>query len=256
MAPDKPPLVLLHGGAAAGRTWRDIIPLVAEHHRVYAPTALGHRGGPAVARRPVSANDLVDWAESYLDEQGLQRPHIAGHSMGGFMAIELARRGRASSVCAIAPGGFWASGDGLRAASLSKVQQDVGVARLVRPIAPLILKSPMVRRFWFKTGTSHGDRISAERGVEILDDFLGCSVIGEIFATDDEQIAPLDPLPCPVTVAWAENDEIIPVDCYAPIARERLPQATFVVLPDVAHDPTMDAPELISRTILEATGAR
>ncbi len=138
---------------------------------------------------------------------------------------------------------------------MSKVQRGAGMARLVRPIAPLLLKSSMVRRLWFKVGACHGDRISAERGVEIFDDFLGCSVMAEIFATDDEQIAPLDPLPCPVTVAWAEKDVIIPVASYGPNARDRLPQATFVILPDVAHDPTMDAPKLVARTILSVTGA-
>jgi hypothetical protein len=68
----------------------------------------------------------------------------------------------------------------------------------------------MARRLWFKVGACHGDRISGERGVEILDDFLGCTVSREIFSTDDEQIASLDPLPCPVTVAWSEKDVIIP----------------------------------------------
>jgi pimeloyl-ACP methyl ester carboxylesterase len=78
-------------------------------------------------------------------------------------------------------------------------------------------------------------RISAERGVEILDDFL-------------------DPLPCPVTVAWSEKDVIIPPADYGPIARERLPQATFEIPPDTAHDPMMDDPQLVARTILSVTG--
>jgi len=83
----------------------------------------------------------------------------------------------------------------------------------------------MARRLWFKVGAHHGDRISPKRGVEIFDDFLGCSVMAEIFATDDEQIAPLDPLPCPITVAWSEKDVIVPVSDYGPNAGQRLPQA-------------------------------
>jgi hypothetical protein len=64
---------------------------------------------------------------------------------------------------------------------------------------PLVLKSSMVRRLAFQDVACHGDRINAQRGVEIFDDFLGCTVIREVFSTDDEQIAPLDPLPCPIT---------------------------------------------------------
>ena len=118
--------MLLHGLAASGNAWQDVVPLLRRGHEVYTPTAPGHRGGPPVQRRPATATDLVDWTESYLDEQGLQRPHLVGHSMGGYLAIELARRGRAATVCAFAPGGFWASGDGLRATTKSRVERAWG----------------------------------------------------------------------------------------------------------------------------------
>ncbi|WP_409370985.1 alpha/beta fold hydrolase [Mycolicibacterium setense] len=62
-------------------------------------------------------------------------------------------------------------------------------------------------------------------------------------------------MPCPVTVAWSEKDEIVPVTSYGPRARARLPQATFVTLPDVGHDPMVDDPELVARTILSVTTA-
>jgi pimeloyl-ACP methyl ester carboxylesterase len=64
-----------------------------------------------VQRHPATVSDLVDAAERYLDERGLERPHLAGHSLGGQMAIELARRGRAATVCALAPGGLFPVGD-------------------------------------------------------------------------------------------------------------------------------------------------
>jgi pimeloyl-ACP methyl ester carboxylesterase len=209
-----------------------------------------------VQRRPATIRDIVDWAERYLDEQDLQRPHLVGHSMGGFVAIELARRGRAASVCALSPGGFWSSGDGLRKRTMAKVTNGAGIARLTRPIAPLPLKSATLRRLWFRgAAAEHGDRITAQRGLEIIDDYLGCTVYNEIFSTDEEQIAPLDPLPCPITLAWSEKDAMLPVASYGPNARKRLPQATFEILPDVGHDPMMDDPSLVAHTILACTGA-
>lgn len=252
MASDKPDLVLLHGLTGSGRAWQDVVPLLSEHYQVHAPTALGHRGGPPPRTHPVTISDVVDWAESFLDERGLRRPHLVGHSMGGCVALELARRGRAASVCAIAPGGFWATGDGLRAASLALAARDDAAARRLRPVIPFVLRSAVLRRLWFRDGARHGDRISAARGVEIVDDFLGCTVKQEVFATDDQQFATLDPLPCPVTVAWCEYDRLIPPSSYAPNARERLPQARFVTLPDAGHDPMMDDPKLVARTILDA----
>ena len=100
-----------------------------------------------------------------------------------------------------------------------------------------------------------GTGSAAQRGVEIIDDYLGCTVYNEIFSTDEEQIAPLDPLPCPITLAWSEKDAMLPVASYGPNARNRLPQAMFEILPDVGHDPMMDDPALVARTILMCTGA-
>jgi pimeloyl-ACP methyl ester carboxylesterase len=87
--------------------WRETVPLVAVHHEVFTPIAIGHRGGPPVQRRPVTIWDVIDAAERYLDEHGLEQPHLAGNSMGGFVALELARRGRAESVSAFSPAGLW-----------------------------------------------------------------------------------------------------------------------------------------------------
>jgi len=89
----------------SGSAWQETVPLLAANHTVYTPSALGHRGGPAVQRRPATIWDVIDASERYLDEKELDRPHLAGHSMGGFVALELARRGRAASVCAFSPAG-------------------------------------------------------------------------------------------------------------------------------------------------------
>lgn len=256
MASDGSALVLLHGLNASGDAWQDVVPALRSYHEIYAPTAIGHRGGPPVARRPAAIGDVVDWAEGYLDEQGLERPHLAGHSMGGFVAIELARRGRAATVCALSPGGFWSSGDGLRKRTMAKVVDSAGMARLTRPITPFAMKSATIRRLWFRGSAAvHGNRITAQRGVEIIDEYLACTVKNEIFSTDEEQIAPLDPLPCPITLAWSEKDAMLPVAAYGPTARERLPRAAFTILEDVGHDPMMDDPALVARTILASTGA-
>ncbi len=83
---------------------------------------------------------------------------------------------------------------------------------------------------------------------------MACTVFEDIAACD-EQVAPLDPLPCPITLAWSEKDLILPVESYGPTARERLPHATFTILSGVGHEPMMEAPELIARTILAVTGA-
>jgi pimeloyl-ACP methyl ester carboxylesterase len=246
--------VLLHPLGMSGNAWQDVTPLLSSHHQVYAPTALGHRGGPPVQRRPVTMSDVVDAAEHYLDEHGLDRPHLAGNSMGGYMAIELARRGRAATVCALSPPGLWSTGDGLQAQVFKGLERDRATGRLIRPLAPLMFKSATVRRFGLRDSACHGDRISPARVLEITDDSLACSVVADLSASE-WQMEPLDPLPCPVTIAWSAKDATLPMAEYEKTARERLPQVAFKILPGVGHVPMIDDPDLVARTILAVTSA-
>lgn len=70
-----------------------------------------------------------------------------------------------------------------------------------------------------------------------------------------EHLEPLDPLPCPITVAWGQHDRIFPVDVNGAIARDRIPQAAFTVLTGVGHVPMIDDPALVADTIIGTIGA-
>ena len=115
--------------------WRETVPLVADHHEVFTPTAIGHRGGPPVQRSPITFWGVIDAAERYLDEHGLERPHLAGNSMGGFVALELARRGRAESVTAFSPAGLWT--DVLRERVMKRGSRIAAMAQITRGLTPL-----------------------------------------------------------------------------------------------------------------------
>ncbi|OBH70337.1 hypothetical protein A5682_09820 [Mycobacterium mantenii] len=236
----------------SGGAWRETVPLLDAHYTVYAPSLLGHRGGSKVLRRPATIWQVIDAAESYLDENDLDRPYLGGHSLGGFVALELARRGRAASVCAFSPGGFWS--DDLRMRNIRNVRRRVALSRLMRPLTRLIMKSPTVRQRALRIATLHGDRLSVDRAVEIAEEALDCTILDDIFNNADEYVKPMDPLPCPITVAWAEKDTALPLELYEAAVREALPTATFTVLPEMAHVPMLDDPELVARTILAATG--
>ncbi|MGB7871643.1 MAG: alpha/beta hydrolase [Mycobacterium sp.] len=233
--------------------WRETVPLVAVHHEVFTPNALGHRGGPPVERRPVTIWDVIDAAERYLDEHGLERPHLAGNSMGGFVALELARRGRAKSASAFSPAGLWT--DALRERVMKRGRRVAAIAQITRGITPLVMKSPRLRRRAMRDLAWHGDRISAARAVEVANDAFGCSIIHEVLRNGDEQVVAMDPLPCPITIAWPEKDYVHPVVLYETTVKERLPGAVFTILPGVGHVPMLDDPELVAQTILALTSA-
>jgi len=257
VASEKPPLVLLHPFLLSGNAWHGVIPYLSGHHHVFAPTLLGHRGGPPVQRRPATITDVIDMAECFLDEGRLARPHLVGNPTGGYVAIELARRGRATTVCALSSAGFWSVGEVSETRAAKRVRRIAAMSRISRPVAPVVFRSALVRRLSFRRldVARPADRLSAARAVESLGDIVACTVDAkEVHGAD--QIAPLDPLPCPITLAWSEKDSLFPVATYGKVARERLPKATFKILRDVGHEPTVDDPELVARTILEVTGVR
>lgn len=104
------PLVCLRGFTDTWRTWDLVLPALERSHDVLAPTLLGHAGGPPL-EGAVSDALIVDAVERAMDEAGFETAHIVGNSLGGYIALQLAARGRAESVVAFAPAGGWAEGD-------------------------------------------------------------------------------------------------------------------------------------------------
>jgi pimeloyl-ACP methyl ester carboxylesterase len=247
------PLLLLHGVMMSSTAWANIAPLLTDHHEVVAPTAIGHRGGPRLAGK-ASIEALTDQTERLLDARGLGRVHIAGNSMGGWMAIELARRGRALTVCAFSPAGFWEPGTSDETHATNMIRRNRRRVRMVRPLAPALLRVGLLRRLAMRDIAEHGDRLTPAQALDAVLDVACCPAAESILETS-ESVAPLDPLPCPITLAWAANDRILPLCVNGATARERIPQATFVVLPDVGHVPMIDNPRLCVDTILMTTGA-
>ena len=242
-------LVLLHGLGMSPRVWDAVRPLLGPRHHLVTPALLGHRGGAAPSRRPTTVRDLVDDAERVLDARGLERPHVAGNSLGGWVAIELARRGRARTVCALSPAGSWTARTSEQTDGARKIRRNIRMARLGRGLPmSLLLRSARVRHLVLRDVAVRGEHLTAAQTHEALRDLLGCSIADDVLSTAEE-IAPLDPLPCPVTLAWSSHDAVLPVAVNGVVARARLPQARFVVLPGAGHVPMIDDPGAVARTI-------
>jgi pimeloyl-ACP methyl ester carboxylesterase len=246
------PLVLLHGVTGGEGMWEEVMPLLAPHHDAVALTALGHRGGRQVTERPVQMKHIVDDAERSLDELGFDTAHVVGNSMGGWAALELARRGRARSVCAFSPSGTWEAGAGSDGAARQGLRGVARDARRARPLLPVLLLLPPIRRYALRKNAVHGERMPRKAVLARTDDLLACQVLDDLLDTS-EHMAPIDPLPCPITIAWGEQDRVLPLKSNGACARELVPAARFVTFDEVGHVPMFDDPQLVARTILETT---
>ena len=121
-----PPLVCLHGFTDTWRTWELVLPSLERRYDVLAPTLAGHAGGPPLAgaagrRRARRRGRARRWTTA-----GFETAHLAGNSLGGFVALQLAARGRARSVVALAPAGGWADGRRLVPRDARPVHGDAG----------------------------------------------------------------------------------------------------------------------------------
>ena len=249
---ERPPLLLLHGVMMSSAAWSDVAPLLADRFDVLTPTLAGHRGGPPLTG-PASVVVLTDHVERHLDDRGLDTVHVAGNSLGGWMAVELARRGRARSVCALSPAGFWTPGAPDQTRSASRLRFVRHLTRASAPVTSLVMRAGLVRRLSMRDIAAHGDRLSPEAATRAARDLLECRVALDLLATT-EAVAPLDPVPCPITFAWPELDRIFPRDVNGEVARSVVPGARHVTLPGTGHVPMIDDPALCARVVAETAG--
>jgi pimeloyl-ACP methyl ester carboxylesterase len=247
------PLVLFHGILGSERMWRAVLPHLAYRCDAIAPTALGHSGGTPAVRRPTRIVDVIDDAERLLDSLGLQTAHLAGNSMGGWVALELARRGRARSVCTFSPAGFWEPGAGRPHRASVALRRTIRDTRRGRPLLPILAQSSRFRRWAMQLNAVHGDRMSAADVVGAADDLLECAVAHDLLGTS-ESMAPMGRAPCPMTLVWSAGDRVFPVNVISPRARSYLPDARYLVLDEVGHVPMFDDPALVARTIIGSMG--
>lgn len=95
------PVALLHAGIADSRMWDDVLPALAERHRVLRYDLAGFGDSPLGAEPLSSTEDL----EAVLDEFGVERAALVGVSFGGRVAVEFAveRPQRVSALLLVAP---------------------------------------------------------------------------------------------------------------------------------------------------------
>ena len=251
------PLVLLHGVGGTWRVWRPVLPLLERCHAVFAPTLPGHCGAERLAPGVVpSVQALADGVVEQLDRAGIDRAHIAGNSLGGWIALELARRGRARSVVLFGPAGAWRSKARMTAVATGMRLSFVLLARQAG-CAEAIARRPWARRLLLATQVEHPDRVDPAEFAASIRAMKDSPVVAPLLRVITKH--PLEHLPedpaRPIRVVWAERDRIIPFEHNGLPLLERVPGAELVRLSGVGHIPMSDDPEQVARLILEATDA-
>jgi pimeloyl-ACP methyl ester carboxylesterase len=248
-------MVCVHGFIETWRTWELVLPALERRHDVLALTLAGHAGGPPI-EGPITDATLADAVERAIDEAGFATAHLVGNSLGGYVALQLAARGRAKTVVALAPAGGWAQDDDSYRDLLrfqASLHEQVTAAA---PYAEAVLASREGRRRATRYLTTNFDHIPAEllahemraaagseAALALIDHALRAG-----WSLDAERIA------CPVRIVWGTDDRLLPWPSAAVrYRRDCLPHADWVELEGVGHAPQLDVPLETAQLILGFT---
>lgn len=240
-------ILLLHGMAGSSQTWRSVIRPLSRKYRVIAPDLLGH-GSSAKPRSDYSLGAFAVLLRDLLDELGVARATVVGHSLGGGVAMQFVYQhpDYCERLVLIGSGGLGPDvGWTLRLLSAPG-------AELIMPIIapqPVLTAGEKVRSWFAKMG------IESPRGGEIWNAYSSFSdaetrqaflrTLRSVVDYRGQAVSALNRLnvraDMPIMAIWGEQDAIIPVQ-HAYAALEARPDARIEVMPGVGHFPQVERP--------------
>ena len=249
-----PPLVLVHGVGHRRQAWYPLLDRLIEHREVVLVDLPGHGESPPldVTKRTVT-EALHDALITLLDHLELDRPHLAGNSLGGRVALELALGGRARSVTAVCPAGFWRTNSGPRYPKAVFALMR-GLGPVIRPVAPKLAGTTAGRAVMYAAMVARPSRLSAEQALADLEAFLASSPALRTIMDSSSLFRRQLPDDVPVTIAWGTRDALL-LPYQAKVAREVLANARHVALRGCGHVPMTDDPERVATLLLEGSDA-
>ncbi|MDQ6751545.1 MAG: alpha/beta fold hydrolase [Actinomycetota bacterium] len=237
------PLVLLHPLGADRGVWEPVLGLLAPHHDAIAMDM------PGFGESPELPGDLAPTARAIgavvaatLDSLGIGRAHVAGISLGGWVALEFAKTSRCLTVTGICPAGFWARPLGPRPETSRRA------ARALVPLLRPLLQSDRARRLILRGSIAHPERVPPAAAYRLVRSYASSPGFPRANAEMRRTVFEgLEDIHVPVTLAWAEHDRLVSPPARVPegIQTERLAGC--------GHVPTWDDPARVAEVILTST---
>ncbi|WP_228979146.1 alpha/beta fold hydrolase [Streptomyces sp. DH12] len=247
------PLLLLHGIGHHWQAWEPVLDVLAGERDVIAADLPGFGGSEAlpdgVAYDPVA---VVPALGALCAALGVERPHVAGNSLGGLLALGMGRAGLARSVTALSPAGFWSEAERRYAYAALRAMR-LGARALPVPLIERLSRSAAGRVALTSAIYARPARRSPEAVVaEAL--ALRAAVGFERTLAAGRGVPYREDVPgVPVTIGWGTRDRLLSPR-QGLRARGVLPRARLVRLPGCGHVPMHDDPALVARVLLDGSG--
>ncbi|WP_372411226.1 alpha/beta fold hydrolase [Streptomyces luteireticuli] len=244
------PLVLLHGIGHHLQAWDPVLGILAVEHDVIALDLPGFGRSPALpAGHPYDLPSMTSSLRAFFEALELDRPHVAGNSLGGVLALQLGQDKLVRSVTALSPAGFWTEAErrwayavlrGMRATA-----RRVPPERLARLAATPAGRTAMGCWIYARPARRTPEALIAE--TEAL---RGATGFEATLAAGRSVLFTHEVADLPVTVAWGTRDRLL-LPRQGVRAKKVVPGARLVRLPGCGHVPMNDDPALTARVILD-----
>src|SRR3954452_5442512 len=199
------PLVLIHGFSGAAGIWEPLLPALREHHASPAVPLRGHLGGePFPDGVAPSFDALADGVERDMDAAGIEKAHLVGNSLGGWLALELAHRGRALSVVALSPAGGWDPGSKQERRLKPYFKFLHGALKVIGPRADAFSKRPGLRKIALRDVAAFPERIPPRAAAAMIRSSYECPAYLELLESlsDGGPATDLSGIDVPTRIAW------------------------------------------------------
>lgn len=248
------PMLLLHPFMMSQNVWKKVAPMIAESGRyeVFAPTMPGHNGG-AAGPFFLDSGSLADDVERRMDALGWDTAHIVGNSLGGWVAFELERRGRARTLTGIAPAGGWRHFTPAKFEIVGKFLAGIPLWLLTLALGPRVLNLPLSRKIAYLPVSATADALSEADLIDIIDDVSHCPAYYQLLVKSLTLpgLMELAEGKSPTHLVICEKDRVLPHPRFTRHFTTYLPEDTQITqLDGVGHIPMFEAPDRVADLIL------
>ncbi|MFE1817475.1 alpha/beta fold hydrolase [Streptomyces anulatus] len=246
------PLLLLHGIGHHLSAWDPVTRILAAEREVIAVDLPGFGTSPALPDGvPYDLATVGRVLGAFCAELGLDRPHVAGNSLGGLLALELGRTELVRSVTALSPAGFWTEAERRYAFGTLRTMRRSALALPV-PLIERLSRSAAGRAALTSTIYARPGRRSPEAVVAETLALRGATGFHQTLEAGRGLLFGDDVKGVPVAVAWGTRDRIL-LRRQGVRAKRVIPDARLVRLPGCGHVPMNDDPALVARVILDTS---
>lgn len=237
------PLVLIHPLGGELVMWDPVLERLAAERDVIAVDLPGFgRSQPLTNGTAPTPQALAAELAAFLGRIGVQSGHVAGNSLGAWVALELAKTWDARSVAGLCSAGFWARPLGPRPSPAR------ALGKAILPLVPLLVRTERGRRLLLQGTVAHPERVPPEAAARLVRAYVSApGYEASNAAMRSAVFSGMEDIRAPVTLAWGDRDRVVSPPRRTPSGVRSL------VLRGCGHLPTWDDPEQVAAVLLEAS---